>query len=117
MKRGRKAARSEDERLASEVWYRLVTRRGVCVVCGKAGRLQSHHVLPQQFLRRLARDLGVEAARLLWDERNGLALCVACHAGHHSRLRPIRRDVLPRPAFEFARRWGCGWKLDRLYPA
>ena len=42
-----------------------------CVRCGKASRLEAHHIIPV--------EAGGEAA----DPDNGLTLCIGCHLAHH----------------------------------
>jgi hypothetical protein len=72
-----------------------------------------------QVLRREARRLGFDFARVRWDTRNRLAICELCHERHHSRHRPIKRAVLERHApkvFQFARELGLSHVLEREYP-
>lgn len=61
---------------------------GRCIVCarswGNGVRLERHHILPQSLFPGLA----------LVAENLVLA-CVACHANHTSRFRPIPRECLP----------------------
>lgn len=47
----------------------MLTRDGFrCTKCGKAGKLEAHHIEPVHIAPELAYDVG-----------NGLALCRACH--------------------------------------
>lgn len=89
-----------------------VKARCVCG-CGGTRRLQLHHAVYQQEIRKrlleLHRakgvagppDLVVETAWLR-DPRNLVPVNVTCHAGHHSRRRPLPLHVLPSSVFEFA---------------
>jgi hypothetical protein len=107
------------EQAAAEAFFRsTVDRKARCVVCGKdkrearaAGtRLQAHHVLSQQALKR--RGLH----ELLWDPRNGVPTCeYPCHSNHTSAYRRIPRAVLPPNAEEFAAELGLQHILEAQY--
>jgi hypothetical protein len=106
------------DRQASEAWARSVQAKR-CAVCGAAG-VQGHHIVYQQHLRRVARKLGVDVDRLLWDKRNALPLCERHHTAHHNASYRITADVLRRHApkvFQFAREVGLLPWLERTYPA
>lgn len=105
------------DRQASEAWAKGV-RSKPCVRCG-AWHAQGHHILSQQALRRRAKELGIDAQSILWDERNRLALCPRCHAAHHLYAKRITRAMLEQHApkvAQFARELGLDWLLDRDYP-
>lgn len=46
-----------------------------CAVCGSSDRLQLHHVVYEQNVRR--------AGGNPWDPRDSLTTCIRCHCGHH----------------------------------
>lgn len=46
-----------------------------CVCCGSDDRLQLHHVIYAQNVRRAGGDP--------WDPRDSLTTCIRCHCGHH----------------------------------
>lgn len=77
---------------------------------------QAHHVIPQQTLRRRARDLGVDANLLLWDRRNGVELTRRRHERHHSGHEPLTGADVPASVFEFAEQFGLGWWLEKHLP-
>lgn len=108
---------SEHEKESALAWKMHVTRRseGRCVVSGEAAA-HAHHVLPQQLLRRRARELAVDPAWLLWDVRNGIAVSEDTHRRHHNGRAPIPRSVLPQCVFDFAEEFGLSWWLERHAP-
>jgi 5-methylcytosine-specific restriction endonuclease McrA len=65
-----------------------------CAVCGDRRGLKLHHIVYRQHVRRAGGDE--------WDPRNALALCVPCHAAHHSRQRVLPVALLPPRALAFA---------------
>ena len=75
---------------------------------------EAHHLLTKQVLRREL-DLGVYEVAVM-DPRNGMPLCKACHAAHHSRQSPVCRYALRDEAFEFAREHKLLEILNRTYP-
>lgn len=75
-----------------------------------------HHAIPEQRLRRHARDLGVAEYRLAYDPRVGLPVTRRRHERHHSGVEPIRRDELPRSVIAFCHEWSLTHVLDRIYP-
>jgi hypothetical protein len=108
---------AEEKRQARE-WFEAVVKKQRCVVCGadertarsKGTRLQGHHILSQQSLRKYGH------ADKLWDARNGCAACeYPCHSQHTVAVRRIERSALPTPALEFAMELGLGYLLDRQY--
>jgi hypothetical protein len=110
-----KPKRTDAEAALSEAWWSTVAKGKRCVRCGTRWRVQGHHVLAQQFLRRLAKSLGVPASTLLWDVRIGMPLCETCHARHTNRIDPIPLALVPASAFEFAIEYECRPRLEREY--
>jgi hypothetical protein len=102
--RTRRRARGTDPALAA-AWHAAVVHRGArCLVCGVRGRLEGHHVLSQQAIRSYARTLRLSTAetqRILWDSRNGVAVCVGCHARHTNAVERVSRRLLPAFVFAF----------------
>lgn len=96
--------RGTDPELAA-AWHRAVVHRGArCLVCGGRTHLQGHHVISQQAIRSHARSLRLKPAetqRLLWDSRNGVALCSPCHDRHTSAFRRVPRRLLPAFVYAF----------------
>lgn len=101
-------------------------QRGRCARCGldAAGlrarrdpypRLEGHHILPKQAIRRFATEYQLDAVRLLWDARNRLVLCRLCHSRHESAFDRVPRSLIPAEAWEFADALGLRWKLEQLY--
>jgi hypothetical protein len=103
---------------AAELFFRsTVDRRARCVVCHKnkreawaaGSRLQAHHVLPAQALKK--RGLHEH----LWDPRNGVPVCKHDHENHTTAYRRIPRAALPPGAEEFAAELGLQHLLDAQY--
>jgi len=114
----RRRARRVTNRDAAEAWGKGI-RGKPCAVCGR-GPCQGHHVITQQQLRRIARTNALDLQSLLWDSRNRLPLCEACHYAHHQRRRTVPRAVLRRhcpKVFQFARELDLEWWLEREYPS
>lgn len=80
-------------------------------------RVEAHHCITQQQLRRRARDLGLEPHVLLWDARVGVAVTERRHARHHARSEPILRAELPASVFVFAEEYDLMAYVDRVYPS
>jgi hypothetical protein len=78
---------------------------------GCEGRLDRHHILPVQQLRK--RGL----AHVADSPANLAPLCRRHHARHHSRFSPVPLELVPEPAQDFAASLGLAWLLERLYPA
>lgn len=110
LKRGRR--RKPAAVIERDLWRHDLGPCRVCYQLGLAcsGPVQGHHVLTQQALRKR----GFE--EFLWDKRNRLATCEGAHMRHHTRIRPIPRELLPDSAFEFAAELGLTWLLERVYP-
>ncbi len=128
LKRERKAARKKvakraaalhgpTDREKSEAW---ATGKRPCAVCGAAAEhSKGHHIVTQQRLRAVAKQLDLDVERIRWDRRNRLWLCPRHHDAHHSRMKPIGRTVLRQHApkvFQFARELGLLPWLERTYP-
>lgn len=96
-----------------EEWKRRVCMNGCMVHADSSqcvGLLQAHHVITQQALRKRGHG------DLLWDTRNGFAICEGAHARHSLAIDRIAYDDLPYAAFQFANELGLGWMIDRYYP-
>lgn len=71
-------------------WMDAVKARdGLCLHCGAADGLESHHVKP---LSEMVAELGIRTradarmhAAILWDLSNGKTLCIPCHYEVHGR--------------------------------
>lgn len=109
MKRSRLRARPKastfDAALAAH-WKNVVAPRTArCAACGSPRRVQGHHPVSQQALKAYARSLRLtveETQALLWDVRNGLAVCSACHDMHHSAQSRLHRSLLLPLVWMFA---------------
>lgn len=96
----------------ADLWRRGM---GACQVCPAEGghcegRVQGHHVVSKQALRRHGLH------EHLWDVRNRLAVCARRHERHTTLSAPIAYGLLPSSAIEFAAELGLEWWLDRHYP-
>jgi hypothetical protein len=116
----RRPAMSAEEKRQAREFYEVTVKGQRCAACGadertaraRGTRLIAHHVLTQQQLRRHGH------IDKRWCPENGLALCdYPCHSRHTTRVEPIPRSALPKPALEFAMSLGLGWLLERQYPA
>jgi hypothetical protein len=61
-------------------------------------------LVPKAWLRDVADSMRLseaERTRLVWNERNGVALCVACHARHTSGFRKVPRSKVPLKVWPF----------------
>lgn len=90
---------------------RAIARRCICG-CG-ARRVQFHHAVYQQQLRKVVREehrkaggLGppdvIREMTLVNDSRNLVPVGPKCHAAHHGRSRVLALRMLPDSVFEFA---------------
>lgn len=61
---------------------------------GSVGRIAAHHCVYRQAIQREGGDV--------WDPRNRMMLCAACHGSHHRGGRVLRLAVLPASVIEFA---------------
>lgn len=75
-------------------WHRPAW--GNCAVCDQPGRIQRHHVVLEQHVRRAGGDP--------WDMRNALELGMycRCHSLHHQAAERISLAKIPDDAREFA---------------
>lgn len=115
---------SVGERLAMAAFGR--PPRGTrCVVCGKtrgeafrAGtKLEAHHVIPKERLKKIAASRGLDKITVVWDTRNRVFACgEPCHAQHTTRFKPIPFRVLPKHVFVFADEYGLRHMIERDYP-
>jgi hypothetical protein len=69
----------------------------------------------QEAIRKVARRFGYDLAVLLWDKRNGVAICEPCHSAHTGAKKRIPLAVIPASAFEFADGLGLRWQIERDY--
>lgn len=77
---------------------------------GCEGRLEAHHVIAAQALRK--RGLG----HLVTAPANGMSLCERHHRRHTLGLERIPFSALSQAAVEFADEFGLRWWLERFYP-
>lgn len=85
---------------------------GDCAVCGQPGRLERHHVVLEQHVRKAGGDP--------WDLRNAMALGMwcRCHREHHQAAQRISLRRVPDDAIDFAAELfgaGAGAYLSRFY--
>jgi hypothetical protein len=73
------------------------------------GGLEAHHVVTQQYLRAAGRH------DLLWDPRNGMAVCNRAHSRHTTAIERIALGRLPSRCYDFAMRHGFERILSRHY--
>lgn len=114
--RSRKRAPTPDERAQRDRF-----KQSVFIACGGEcavhrgrdedceGPLEAHHVITQQQLRDEGRH------DLLWDWRNGMALCELAHRRHTRAVERVPRRVVPTRAMAFAREHGLEYLIDRYY--
>lgn len=110
-RKGKPRATSEERELRAR--WKAHTGR-VCRVCPRgtcSGRVQGHHVVSQQALRRR----GLASPRPLWDLRNKLDVCVTAHDLHTRAIVPIPFELVPAEALEFAREHDLLWWVERFY--
>jgi hypothetical protein len=93
-------------------------------VCGRtklqaflAGtKLDAHHVVPKQKLKRICKSRRLDPVKVVWDVRNRVWVCQQpCHAEHTNAKRRIPRSRLSAAAYEFAREYGVLYVIDREY--
>ena len=102
-----------------EAWF-MEIRGSVCVACEQAPAEEAHHIIRVQVLRREAWARKYKLEDVIWDRRNRLPLCKACHADHHSGKRRLSHDLLYKVArwvYEFAEEHGVEHALEREYTA
>jgi 5-methylcytosine-specific restriction endonuclease McrA len=115
-RRAEREAEKEAQGPLARAWWEAVAKGKSCAVCGRPDRVQGHHVVARQVLRRMAKRYGYDLLRLLWDPRNGVAVCERCHDAHTTARRRIPRWAIPASAFAFAAEYGLSYVLEREYP-
>lgn len=103
--RSRPKPKGYDLEMAGAWFHAVCHRRAKCVGCGRKGRLQAHHAIDKSWLEKVARTAKLddrERNELLWDFRNGLAVCVPCHEAHTGCSRRLGRGALSGAQWEFA---------------
>lgn len=116
---------------AAAAFYAVVCHAGArCLACGRghdAGRLDAHHAVQAQTLRRIANTAGLEGAErwaVIYDPAIGVPLhgaftrCAA-HERHTSRTATIPRSALPASVIDAAEGLGpeAAAALEREHPA
>jgi hypothetical protein len=106
-----------------EAWKREVCAEGyaTCSVPGgeHEGPIEAHHVISQEKLKDYARGLRLDAdqlAELIWDKRNGIAVCRRHHDLHTRAIVRLPRAAVTPEAREFAHELGLERLIDRGYP-
>jgi 5-methylcytosine-specific restriction endonuclease McrA len=128
--RSRPKPKGYDLDAAGHFFAATVHRKAVCAGCGSRRGLEAHHGLPKAAIEDFARSERLsqeERNRLLWDPRNGVALCQRCHERHTTAFSRLSRAKLPKRVWAFAlelnamaTRQGKEWatvRLEREYPA
>jgi 5-methylcytosine-specific restriction endonuclease McrA len=109
-----------EARRVAKQFYDAVARPGgrpaTCAVCGAKGRMDAHHVISQQALKRRAAESGLDPLLLTGDPANGMPLCRRCHEKHTNAVESIPRHLVPRSAWTFAASLGLTWWIERFYP-
>lgn len=113
--RAARAALVASQKPLARSWWEHVAKNRPCVVCGRPDRVQGHHVVSQEALRKVARRFGYDLATVLWDRRNGIAVCEGCHSAHTGAKKRLPISVVPAAAFEFADEMGLRWQIERDY--
>ena len=71
----RKASKKTMRKKCDILWSKLVRANGECVMCGKPGPLNAHHIQ------------GRTSLAVRYNLENGLCLCVGCHfIAHHKQV-------------------------------
>lgn len=81
-------------------------------------RLEGHHILPKRYLKRVAKERGLDKAeteRILWSLANHMALCGRHHNRHERALERVPVEAIPLRAWAFAESVGLTWVLGRVY--
>lgn len=124
LRRRRKPAVSAKEKEAREAFGKA-TSAARCCVCGRTRyqawrdgtKLDAHHVIPRERLKKVCSARRLPVTEVLWDRRNRAWVCQQpCHANHTSAHRRIPRSRLPASAIEFAKEYGLLYVIDRQYP-
>ncbi len=130
MKRTRSKHRSLQDVGAAVAWHDAIVAMG-CEICPRLGEacegaVQAHHVLRSQFIRGwvaaeaheqyLTQAAHADLEReLLWDLRNGQAVCYRAHRRHHNRVQPIPLWLVPLDALRFAEQLGLAHRVEADY--
>lgn len=93
-----------------------------CLVCDKAKAVQAHHCVPRQRITKAPHLSQTQRDALEYDARNGLPICMSCHAAHE--YPGVRKDArIPRAKlrpehFEWAVQFGFATTINdrKLYP-
>lgn len=88
----------------------VVTEPCVLGPVGCEGRLEAHHVIAAQKLRRIGRE------DVVTDPRNGMSLCEKHHRRHTLGFERIPFSALREETITFADELGLVWYLERFYP-
>lgn len=71
-------------------------------------------MIPKQNLKReIEND---QHLKVLYDPRNGLALCEICHQRHENASDRVPRRLVPAAAWGFAHEHGLEWMIESRYP-
>lgn len=122
--RAKPKPKNYDPDLALAWWRAVVHRKAACVRCGRRTGLQGHHGVPKAAIEDFCASERLDDAarnRLLWDPRNGVAVCGPCHERHSIAFVRIPRASLPGSVFVFAEELGAmatsrgkEWAMVRL---
>lgn len=124
--RRRSPKRTDLARRLADRWAKS-SRDLSCAACGaitdwKRGIVvQGHHIVRQALIRARGREEDwsqEELDRRLWDLRNRLPLCAACHAAHHSAMQRLSWNLVIHVATkveQFAREVGLMSRARREY--
>lgn len=144
-----KASMSAKERKMAAAWISEVARRNHaasptgelrCCICGiravtrlavpvRSGgmlvserrvKLEGHHIVAQQHIAALSRDLSVDEAELRWDPALGVLLCAQvgsnrCHENHTSSMVKMSRASLPSWTLARISQLGLDAYVERYY--
>lgn len=108
-------SQAEAKQLLARAWWLKVAKNKSCVVCGSRKRVQAHHVVPAQKIKQVASARLLEPLSLLYDVRNGVALCGLCHDNHTTAKERVPRSKLPVAALAFASELALLYVIDREY--
>lgn len=85
---------TSQEQEAHWQFYLAARYQRICARCNRRGFFEAHHVIEAQFLRR--------SGLPVYDPRNALRLCHACHSRHTNRYDPLPLSCLTDENFEYA---------------
>lgn len=97
------------ERDAAGRWWHAAQGRP-CAACGgpPEPRMDGHHAIPKQRLRR-------DHPEHTWDLRNLVPLHRQCHADHEGARHRVPREALGASVEQLAAELGLTWLLDSIY--